>query len=405
MTVAHDLRVLGVGNLYPPHDLGGGYELTWRAASQHLRRDGMQVRILTSELGSDGEIEELDDDVHRELRLYWREHAFPRRSLRERIAIERDNAATLRRHLAELRPHAVNWWGMGGLSLSLVEQVRRAGVPAVGVVGDEWMVWGPRADRWLRPLHRHPRLGATAERLTGLPARLDLGNAALWLFNSESVRRSVLADGWVLPRTEIVHPGIDHTLFREAAEQEWEWRLLYLGRLDPRKGLDTLIEALPLLPEHATLVVQGTGDDTYVGDLRARIDRLGLAGRVRFSQTPRNRLGEVYADADTLVFPVLWEEPWGLVPLEAMAVGRPVVATGTGGSAEYLRHEENCLLFAPRDSPAALAAALSRLAGDAALRRRLRERGRSTSARFAEDRYNSAIAAALHQEAARPRRP
>ena len=54
------------------------------------------------------------------------------------------------------------------------------------------------------------------------------------------------------------------------------------------------------------------------------------------------------------MFPVRWNEPWGLVPIEAMARGRPVVATGRGGSGEYLRDGENCMLF-DADDDAALA--------------------------------------------------
>jgi glycosyltransferase involved in cell wall biosynthesis len=96
-----------------------------------------------------------------------------------------------------------------------------------------------------------------------------------------------------------------------------------------------------------------------------------------------------------VLFPVQWEEPWGLVPLEAMAVGRPVVASGTGGSAEYLRHEENALIYAPRDSAEALATAVRRLADDASLRSRLRDGGFPTAARFTERRYNEAIENAL----------
>jgi glycosyltransferase involved in cell wall biosynthesis len=85
------------------------------------------------------------------------------------------------------------------------------------------------------------------------------------------------------------------------------------------------------------------------------------------------------------------------VPLEAMAVGRPVVATGSGGSGEYLRDGENCLIYAPRASAAALAAAVKRLARDERLRARLRKSGFETAARYAESRYNEAIEHALEQ--------
>jgi glycosyltransferase involved in cell wall biosynthesis len=114
----------------------------------------------------------------------------------------------------------------------------------------------------------------------------------------------------------------------------------------------------------------------------------------------------VVAAADALVFPVRWREPWGLVPLEAMAVGRPVVATGRGGSGEYLRHEENCLIFDPDAGPAALAAALRRLAGDELLRDRLRAAGTATVERIGVSAFDEAVEASLERASSRvvPRR-
>jgi glycogen synthase len=99
---------------------------------------------------------------------------------------------------------------------------------------------------------------------------------------------------------------------------------------------------------------------------------------------------------------VLWEEPWGLVPLEAMAVGRPVVATGTGGSGEYLVDGENCLIYGPPDNAAQLAAAIRRLADDEGLRGRLREGGFATAEKFTEAAFNEAVSIALEQAASAP---
>jgi glycogen(starch) synthase len=382
--------------MYPPHDMRGGYELTWRSAVAHLRAAGHAVRVLTTDFHSP-EVrrdEPEDADVHRELRWYWRDHAFPRMTLRARIAIERHNAAVVERHLAELRPDVVNWWGMGGMSLTLIERVRRAGIPAVGVVGDEWMSYGPRVDGWLRPLHGRPRLGRLAERLTGLPARVDIGAAGAWLFNSEFERRAMREAGIELPRAEVAHPGIDHELFRPAPERPWEWRLLYLGRMDERKGVHVAVESLTHLPE-ATLALQGAGDPAYLEQLRALARRLGVDERVAFLSVPRAELARVYGESDAVLFPVQWEEPWGLVPLEAMAVGRPVVASGTGGSGEYLVDERNCLLYRPVESAEALAATVRRLAGDPALRARLKEGGVETAAPFTEHAYNEAIRRAI----------
>ncbi|HET8673560.1 MAG TPA: glycosyltransferase family 4 protein [Thermoleophilaceae bacterium] len=396
------MRVLAVGNIYPPHAPGGGYELTWRSAMAHLRERGDAVRVLASVHREPGVAADAleDPDVHRELPWYWREHEFPRTGWRERIAIERSAGAVLRGHLDEFEPDVVCWWGMGGMCLGLVELVRRAGIPAVGVVGDEWMVWGPRVDAWQRGCRRLGPAAAVAERMTGLPARIELGTAAVWLFNSEEVRRRSLAAGWQLADARVEHPGIDDVLFAtRPPREEWGWRLLYLGRMDERKGVHVAVRALPLLPE-ATLVIQGRGDPAYVERLRALADELGVLGRIEFSAAPRERLVDVYADADVLLFPVQWDEPWGLVPLEAMAVGRPVVASGTGGSAEYLRHEENCLVYSPRGSAEELAGSVRRLAADPALRGRLHQGGLATAPRFTERRYNEAIAGALDEVAA-----
>jgi len=368
------VRVLCVGNIYPPQAPGGGYELTWRSFVCHMGDRGHEVRVLTTVHREPGVDAPDDPEVYRELPWYWRDHAFLTLPWRERIALERNAASLLESHVEEFEPDAVNWWGMGGMSLGLIERVRRWGIPAVGVVGDEWMVWGPRADGWLVAARR---LGPLA-RLTGLPTSVRLHGAAIWLFNSDVVMRRSGVPG------RVEHPGIDDALFTEAPPREWSWRLLYLGRMDERKGVHVAIEALNHLPDEATLTLQGRGDPAYV-------ETLPVSDRVTFAAEPRERLRDVYAAHDVVLFPVQWEEPWGLVPLEAMAVGRPVVASGTGGSAEYMRHEENALVYSPRNSAEALAAAVKRLADGPALCARLRDGGLPTAARYTERRYNQAI--------------
>src|SRR6185369_2029892 len=126
------LRILSAGNLYPPH-YAGGYELMWRTWVEHARAAGHVVRVLCSDERTDA-TGAGDPDVHRELRRYWRATGSPKLSLRERLALERYDAAVVRRHLDELEPDVVVWWGMGGMALSSIEQVRRAGFPAVAFV-------------------------------------------------------------------------------------------------------------------------------------------------------------------------------------------------------------------------------------------------------------------------------
>lgn len=378
--------------MYPPHHLGG-YELVWQSAVRHLRGLGHEVRVLTTDTRLDHATGDgREQDVYRDLRWWWRDHELPRFPLRERLAVERHNHAVLERHLAQLQPDVVTWWAMGGMSLSLVESVRRAGLPAVGFVHDDWMVYGPHVDQWTRMFARRGALGRVAERTFGIPARADLDGAARWLFVSETTRDSALAAGRDPSNTGIAHSGIDPAYLDPRPEQPWSWRMLYVGRIDERKGIATAIEALAQLPPQATLTIVGDGNHAQERDFEQLAERLGVTDRIRREpQRSRAELISVYENCDVVVFPVVWSEPWGLVPLEAMALGRPVVATGRGGSGEYLRDGENCLIHEAGDA-GALAAAVTRLSGDAALRERLRAGGLETAPRYTEDVFNAAVA-------------
>jgi glycogen synthase len=387
------VRVLTVGNMYPPHHLGG-YELMWEAGVEALRAAGHDVRVLTTDYRSPGADPAAADDpeARRDLRWYWRDHEFPRLSFRERLALERHNARVLGRELGEVDPDVVSWWAMGGMSLSLIERVRGSRTPAVGFVHDDWMLYAPRVDAWQRTVRRLGPVG---------PAVRDLGSAARWVFVSETVRARA-AERWELEDTAIAHSGVDLSLFIPAPERpEWRGRLLYVGRIDERKGIETAVRALERLPG-ATLSVVGSGDEAYLERLRSVADETGTEDRIAFRPgAPRQELPAIYAESDAVVFPVLWEEPWGLVPLEAMAVGVPVVATGRGGSGEFLRDGENCLIYEPAEDPGALARAVQRLADDRELRAKLRTEGMTTAARHDQDSFTRAVVDE-HDRAATP---
>jgi glycogen synthase len=390
--------------MYPPHHFGG-YELIWQDAVRHLRARGHTVRMLTSDFRRDDRPDgEGDDDegVHRDLRWYWRDHAWPRFSVRDRIRLERANAEVFEQNLEDFRPDIVGWWAMGGMSLSLIERTRRRRIPAAGFVCDEWMLYGPRVDAWTR-LTSRPAIGRLAGGLTGIPTRVKFSEVGPWLFPSETLRdKSATPLG--LRDTTVVHQGVDRDLFTLAAPSPWRWRLLYAGRIDSRKGIDLAVGALRRLPD-ASLDIVGNGDPQHLQELQALAETVGVADRVRFhGAEPRRRLADHYAAADVLVFPVRWEEPWGLVPLEAMAVGTPVVASGRGGSGEYLEDGVNSLLFDPDSGPDALAERVMRLAEDEQLRERLREGGAQTSAGISADGFTLAVEETLIRAARRPPR-
>jgi glycosyltransferase involved in cell wall biosynthesis len=153
-------------------------------------------------------------------------------------------------------------------------------------------------------------------------------------------------------------------------------RILFVGRLVERKGVAHLVEAVRLLPADldARLTIVGEGPERAA--LTAQIARLGLEDRVEL----RGRVGEealraAYAASDVLVLPSILDargdtEGLGVVLLEAMSYGVPVVGSGLGGITDIITDGETGLLVPPAD-PRRLAEALQRLARDPTLAARL----------------------------------
>jgi glycosyltransferase involved in cell wall biosynthesis len=148
-----------------------------------------------------------------------------------------------------------------------------------------------------------------------------------------------------------------------------------VGRLCDVKGQRELIDAVARLPgAHAVFVGADLEQGgAYERALRTRAEQLGVADRVVFAGF-RDDAARVVAAADVFALPS-WTEGLPLVVLEAMALGRPVVATTVGGTPELVADGETGLLVPPRDVEA-LTAALKRVLDDDGLRRRLGEAGR-----------------------------
>lgn len=157
--------------------------------------------------------------------------------------------------------------------------------------------------------------------------------------------------------------------------------LLFAGRLVERKGVHVLLEALARLPASlARLSVVGEG--AMRASLEARARELGVADRVTFHGfVPGDELARRFAGCDVFVLPAVIDakgdvEGLGVVLVEALSYGRPVVASRAGGIVDIVRHEETGLLVPPGE-PGALADALRRLLEDPALAAELAERGRA----------------------------
>ncbi len=176
-----------------------------------------------------------------------------------------------------------------------------------------------------------------------------------------------------LDRVDVVPCGVDVRHFVPTAAplddppRREPYRIVSVGRLVPRKGFATILEALPGLPGVELVVAGGR---TFAGSVEAekiRLEQLGaalgVADRVHFVGQVGHFLMPALLRSADLVVCAPWYEPFGLVPLEAMACGVPVVASAVGGMLDSVSDGETGRLVAPQDA-AALATAVRELLAD-----------------------------------------
>jgi len=188
---------------------------------------------------------------------------------------------------------------------------------------------------------------------------------------------------------EIIPNGVDDTVFtpskkKEKIKEKFEIDgkvVLYVSRMSYRKGPHVLLNAFSQI-EEAALVMVGSGE--MLPFLRAQAKFLRIEDRVKFVGYVKNEvLPEIFRMADVFVLPSITAEAFGIVILEAMASGLPVVATDVGGIPEIVMESESGLLVPPGNE-LELRNAIQKLLLDDKLRERLGSNGRKA----VEERYS-----------------
>ncbi len=202
----------------------------------------------------------------------------------------------------------------------------------------------------------------------------------MWLYNAN------------MRKIRVIPPGVDTTHFRPIPRSEarrvigtpeGDQFLLFVGRIEPLKGIDTLLEALALLKQRATHTVErlclsiigGLADDARQEDieiarLKALGEKLGLGDLVTFlGAKSQETLQYYYSAAEAVIVPSHYES-FGLVALEAMACGTPVVASEVGGLA-YLIQDGVTGFHVPANDPDELAGKIQLILENAELRREM----------------------------------
>ena len=274
------------------------------------------------------------------------------------------------------------------------------------------------AARWIRSeqfdvMHTHMSrahtYGILMKHLSGVPVVATAHNRHIqvhWCLNDYVIANSEATrsfhcryNGVPRRKVETIHCFIDRSRFdgvsdimRKQIRERWRISqqapvIGIVGAVTKRKGHWYLFQALPQLLERfpdLRLVIVGGFDrqDPYVQKLRAFQKKHQLIGKIKWWGA-RKHIQNVMQGLDALVVPSL-EEPMGMVPLEAMATGTPVIASKTGGLVEVIQHQENGLLIPRRDSEA-IVQAVSRVLEDQDLRQQLITSG----FRWVNDQFSS----------------
>lgn len=196
---------------------------------------------------------------------------------------------------------------------------------------------------------------------------------------------------------DVIPNGVDVQRFRpdvpaiDAFRNLKDLRIVFVGRLDPRKGLKHLLLAFPRVRAEfpgARLIIVGSG---ILRGYYERVLRPQDRGRVHFEGfVSSEELPRFYAAADVFCAPAISGESFGMVLLEAMATGKPIVASDIVGYNAVVKDGQEGLLVPPRD-PQALAQAILRLAKDETLRKRLGGQGHQTALTYSWERVTDRL--------------
>jgi glycosyltransferase involved in cell wall biosynthesis len=304
------------------------------------------------------------------------------------------NRRAVARFLADGPVDAVLAMSLRRLGLEPVRALERRGVPVVLTVNDDWPVAFAQRRRLV------DRLPPALHTFRGVATRRVI-------YLSEAIRRAVLDAGAPLPEGQVCAQGVDLKVFSPRAFRPLAMplSLLYVGRVHPSKGTLVAVAALAALKRRgieAQLTIAGPVDDpAYGAEVKALAEREGVSGRIRWlGLVARADLPRLYAEAHALVYLATWEkEGQGLVYLEAMACGVPVVCFVRGGAEELLdAHPAAERVMAPDGEQ--FAEAIARLMGDEARQRTLIDAGlRLVREHASLDGYVTALETALRESA------
>ncbi len=424
------MRILFAAHQFFPEHYAG-VEIVTLGLARELRTRGHETFVLAPKRSIPGNnIEPGEIEDYEFGGIPGRRVGRPKEGVLRSYRLNYENEVMARRareYMREVRPDVVHAEHFQGLSTSVIPAIKEYGAPLVYTATDFWticpvvdlrrydgvMCEGPdltHCPRCVASRHsgfitgrlmeavmeRTPDAALeTAGRLSETPLAKTFPLNQIWALKERPgyirehmeqvdhivaythlMRDLLLANGIGEGKIGVSYYGIDTSPISEVPRNRSlppPLRIGFIGTLAPHKGCDTLVRAVKSLPQElgATLHIYGNLKrfELFVEELRKIAggdERIDFAGPF-----PREKVGWILSELDVLVVPSRWYENQPGVIFEAFAAGMPVVATDLGGMSEFVRHEENGLLF-ELESAEDLACQLRRLGEEPGLIEKLR---------------------------------
>jgi len=333
--------------------------------------------ILTSTHGldeADSSYIEHQSNVYRRLQLYLPFSKTPHLFRRKRYFTGKKNYHITKSFIRKEKPDLIFVWSQLRLTVGSARAALDSGIPTAFTFNDEHVgefmpnkfsfkvkgLFRYFIDNWLLP-------SITLK-------RMELSNTTCI---SRQLKTNLLKKMMPIENSNVIYQGIPIEKFpikENPGEMHAPARVLYVGQLHSYKGVHNVINAVHIIARkksahYLSLSIVGTGTEKYQLELIKLANRgdalVNFVGQVDHSHLPR-----LYREHDIFVFSSIWQEPFGLTHLEAMASGTPVISTADGGHGEFLVHDHNALIF-EKENEEELARHIITMAEESALRQRL----------------------------------
>lgn len=345
------MKILCISNYYPPF-FDGGYEISVKETMDWLATKGHQIYILCGYMGVEKvsyDALKIDEGIPLRILRYI---DYINASMRNKHEVEKFNYSITMQIMEFVKPDLVYFGNIKAISIAPVIAVQKTAIPRVFDIGDDWLKTylgrGVKNSikRWLK---------AALPWTIGGKIRLDPVIAISQWIGQEMASKYHSKDVSVIPRG-IALPNRNERLLTDKLS------FIYLGKIQPLKGLDLIIQASRRIvsqDQNFVVDVYGEADKSYLQYCQQLIKRLHLGDHFRFKGKIDHPM-QILPRYDVLLMPTVSKEPLGRVIIEAMACSLIVIATNAYGPKEIISHKIDGYLF-ERGSVSALASAILEL--------------------------------------------